>query len=296
MTHSIFSPSKAHIWTKCTCYADKGSSYAGKVGTEYHEMAQRALTEDILPEYPVRAYVDYVKSLEGRRFVEKAIPLKWLKPEILEESKAGYGYCDAFVFTEKCLEVIDLKTGRIGVSPKNNMQLAIYAYCILQEWDLKSVRGIVLTIFQDNQPKKWEITRQELEDFIRKEVEKGVYLILSGAKVREKGDYCVWCENKAECPAFRETKDNLTPIEIIKEAKRWQELAEKVKSGIKSGELIDDHLEIRTSYRYKWKKDVEIPRDFYKEVPVTPNHTIFVEYSELIDEVPIEQVWCKDDV
>lgn len=302
MKHSIVSPSKAHIWTNCTCYESRPSSSAGQQGTEYHAMAEEALKEGTEPAYPVKQYVDFVRSKEGDLEVERTVPLRWLAPKY--HGDLGQGYCDAVIYNVHTIEIIDLKTGKIPVSPVNNLQLMIYAYCVTKDlmflYDLVTLpKEITLTIFQFDEPSSWSLTWEELENFIQTKIEPKVYLVLSGEKVRKLGDYCQWCTKKSECKPLIKELDNVStdPVELLQKAKLWQDLAEEVKTKIKdSGVSPDDRIAISEQVRLKWKNDAKLPEDLYIPTPIRPSKMLLEtrpELQSMVDETIVKSVGLK---
>lgn len=279
MVHSKVSPSKAHIWTHCTCFENLPSTTAGNQGTEYHAYAEDALKNGVIAPYPVQQYVDYVKSLDGELHIEEAIKLDPLMPGY----DLGYGYCDSYVINAEraSLEVIDLKTGRVLVSPVENLQLAIYAYCIIKNSNIP-IGQIKLTIHQGGDL-GWSITYDELEKLIEERVKPGVHRVLGNAQVRERGSYCQWCANQDTCKAYLDWLDapTMDPVEIVEKAKYWNDLADNVKRKVKEGAISDERFIITDRQSLSWKENIEVPEDLY--APIKPTAALLKKRPELIE-------------
>ncbi len=191
--HAILSPSKAHLWMACKggLAAAKGvpnrpSKYAAE-GTAYHDVARRALTEDkdcdayIGDRYQVgefsftidadnaeyaQMYVDAVRSIPGKRFIEVDLEYSKLlgvpKTHVVIDNDtgkviaeipvaAGTGDCVILDYENKIIHSYDLKFGRGDVvyasQPRNdgtdlrdpNPQLALYAAAAVDRYELLGI-------------------------------------------------------------------------------------------------------------------------------------------------------------
>lgn len=299
MKHSIVSPSKAHIWTNCTCYESYPSSKAGQLGTDYHAMAEKSLKENTDPDYVVASYVNFVRSKVGDLEIERPVPLSHLAPDY--KGDLGQGYCDACIIKDDEIEIIDLKTGRVPVSPVGNMQLMIYAYCIGKAHSGKEFTKATLTIFQNDKPFSWDLSWEELKTFIKTKIEPKVYLVLSGEPVRKAGEYCKWCSVKSKCKTLIKELDSITdgPFELLQKAKMWQRLAEDVKNKIKDSNISsDDRIFLSEQIRFKWKKGINLPKDLYELTPVNPTKSLLdyrPELVSMVDSVVIKKVELRED-
>lgn len=294
MIHSIVSPSKAHIWTNCTAYVPvSSSSFAGKLGTELHALAEHFLKSGENPEYTVASYVEFVRSIAGKLVIESPVNLDYLMGTF--QYNLGYGYCDAYVLNKenKTLTVIDFKTGRTPVSPEWNMQLMIYAYCIIKG-AFYSIDKVNLVIYQD-QPKSWICSFKDLESFILDRIVPGVHLVLSGVKVHKPGSYCKWCKIQNECNQYLKELDEVEtdPVKILEKAKSWENIANVLKEKIKNGEIQNDRIEVSTRKTYKWRDDADIPDECLDLVPTKPNAILDEMYPGLIEVIESKMVKVK---
>lgn len=289
MKHSVVSPSRAKIWTRCTEFQqiERENNFAGNAGTRLHALAEKALVYGTEAEYPVKGYVDYVRS-RGEAVVEQAVPLFPLLPLEDYRDVLGQGYCDAYIYKNQHLEVIDLKTGRIEVSPERNLQLAIYAYCIINNNNLL-VSDVTLTIYQ-GKAESWALTYPDLRKLILSEVRPAVMRVLGGARQSEPGDFCQYCNKQDSCPAYlgelKPEPELLTPRQILDKAQQWSVLSSKIKDDIRDGAVsIPPDVKVTEYTSYSWIKDVELPDYLYKLTPIKPTQSLLDEHSELLDKV-----------
>jgi Protein of unknown function (DUF2800) len=156
VNHSIFSPSSAHRWTKCSesaRYAEKFPSVPTKEsieGSNAHALAEECFKRGVSAFYfmtkryfqfevtrllatHVQTYVDYVNSLtfdqaedgsEVRREIEQTV-------SIHDDSRL-FGTADALIITKKSgpfgvIDVVDFKYGKYSVKAHDNPQLMFYA-------------------------------------------------------------------------------------------------------------------------------------------------------------------------
>lgn len=143
--HSILSPSSAHRWTRCpasVCYLGSETSEAAAEGTKAHAEAAKCLltkTEPLV--YDVKPYVNAVREVQGKLYVEKKLRLgSWL-------GAGSFGTADAIVKTENTLHIFDLKYGYNKVDAVDNLQLALYAMGAVKQLRYKGV-FVSMTIVQ----------------------------------------------------------------------------------------------------------------------------------------------------
>lgn len=107
---------------------EQTGSDASALGTELHNAAAGNLVHDIPlfgNEEFVRPYVDYVRSLPGKRYTEIQLRSKVLPNDF-------FGTVDTLVVTDTSIHVVDLKTGKWRVPAKENHQLFSYL-CLARE-------------------------------------------------------------------------------------------------------------------------------------------------------------------
>lgn len=206
MQHAKASPSGYKRWMSCpgsiTLESNLGdllaaddSSPAATLGTELHATAERALKGECEPCELTQFYVDFCREAaapdESEMLIEARVPLFYSPDE--------HGYADCVVRTDDVVHVIDLKTGNIPVSAKDNFQLFIYAYGM----GLTSTETFRMTIIQDNEAKTWEINEEQadaLASVIRVRAQAAM-----NDYVRElvpSDDACRWCRCKPYCKAY----------------------------------------------------------------------------------------------
>ena len=150
-----------------------------------HVMTQEIIDEHITP------YFDCVDDM-----TEEA---DWFEVEVFmtdpELDDCG-GTGDVVYYTEKTktLGIIDLKTGRIQISAKNNDALTFYAWQAKHHFGLP-VEHVQMTICQSGVVRTHTITGAQL-DLWREQ-----YVEAYHSNVPHPGDHCTWCPAKPTCPA-----------------------------------------------------------------------------------------------
>lgn len=235
--HSKFSASGAERWFNCPGSValsegqpDKESKYAIE-GTKAHEvletimrvMIETGATKVFYPQmsrdvpkemivYGTNA-ANFIMGLHAKTpgsevMVETRIYLDFIHKEM-------FGTFDGAVIDHfGTLHIFDYKYGAGHfVSPIKNLQMIFYAIGLAHKygWNFKRVR---MWIYQPrvkgfDGPLYWEITTQELRDYIplfeeavaRVENEPDHYVEDSG-----KGNWCHWCKAKSVCPLKRSKK------------------------------------------------------------------------------------------
>ena len=196
MTHSILSPSSAHIWGKpdgCTGYVTmsqmfkKTESYAANEGSAAHELCQIMLKDwyfklpsDMFSSNGIlfdeemyesgKIYCENVYAMLSRN----QCTLDDLKIEQKIECKSinylSFGTVDAYFYSEKnkILYLWDYKYGHITVDPFENWQLINYAAGLVQKLKLTYKSTINFRIVQprsyhrDGPIRHWTITVEDL--------------------------------------------------------------------------------------------------------------------------------------
>lgn len=268
--HSEFSASGAYRWATCSgslamaeLAPPQESGNAAMRGTAAHEVAAeylegpddvpvncegrevevegRTIVIDEELEESVALYVNYVRSLPGRRLVE--VESNYADSLGLDPDKA-WGTADAVVLDGKTLRVIDLKTGRLWVGVVRNLQLTLYALGVLDA--LKAVgmadevEEVIMTIYQpivSEKPAEWSLTREEFEDEVQAlreaaqraaeatETFKGLGdRVWEDKYLRPSEEACRWCPAASFCPALKratevgEAKEYMLSTEQLNEA------------------------------------------------------------------------------
>lgn len=218
MQHARLSPSSAYRWSKCPGSVHLIESIAGPdtstaFGDEYAAWgtAAHALAENILLDSGaaiaaddemmavVQPYVDYVNSRPAQlRHYERRVSLDWMSPP-----EPIFGTPDVALLggEDVTLEIIDLKTGYVPVSPERNEQLTLYAAAKLEGFDpLCAVR---LTIVQPRAGgvKCWDATAGEIITHARSIIA-SMWDVKPGAPLVP-GDHCRFCPARGHCPALK---------------------------------------------------------------------------------------------
>lgn len=217
MNHAKASPSGYKRWMNCPgsitleqnlgdLLAADDSSEAATLGTEIHSRAERALKGECEPCEESQFYVDFCREVaapeEAEMLIEARVPLFYSSDE--------HGYADCVVRTDKVVHVIDLKTGIIPVSAKDNFQLFIYAYGM----GLTTTETFRMTIIQDNEAKTWEVN-EEQADALASVIQVKAQAAMNDyvRELQPSDDACRWCRCKPYCRAYTsQLLNNLTDL------------------------------------------------------------------------------------
>lgn len=224
--HAVLSASGSNRWLHCHPSArleepieEKPSIYAAE-GTEAHSVAEQKLRNWIEghPRRKVKAangemdeatnvYKDYVLEVYNKEkkrsdiadlFIEVQVDLTPWIPE-------GFGTSDAVIVSNHTLHVIDFKYGEgVKVNAPHNPQLTIYAAGVMALYDcLYDFEKVQLHIVQPRRDhiSTWEITTQELADWMENVVKPAAIEAWNGEGERQAGDWCKFCRAKGNCNA-----------------------------------------------------------------------------------------------
>jgi hypothetical protein len=157
--HSEFGGSGAARWLACSAsildargLPPLPSSEAAEEGTKDHELAELLLKGGVMPEDTdpdrkerVESYIARIKMLEASPLLAGMIPLV---EEFVELNALAWGSADfALVQPWHTGYLVDYKGGIKPVEVKDNAQLAFYAVCLAEKYDLTQV---ICQIFQPN--------------------------------------------------------------------------------------------------------------------------------------------------
>lgn len=159
----------------------------------------------------VSGYLDYIKS-----FLKKG--MEWgveNKVDLTDWINNGSGTCDFYTLDreEGVLHICDLKTGRVQVSAKDNMQLQLYALGVLKKVQTpEKVKKVKLHIYQPKAKNScWELGIEHLTqifgDFIRERADQCLVenpLKIAGNK------QCQYCPGKHVCD--ENYKSRISPV------------------------------------------------------------------------------------
>lgn len=262
--HSLFSASASARWIRCPgslalCEGlPNTSSSAAWRGTVIHALSEECLRHDTDPatydELVVdgikveideemieiaEVYVEFVRGLPGAKRYEVRSDYSHLLPDEVREAgeSIAFGTVDAMVLApDGTVYVIDLKTGRRWVDPKENTQLGLYAAGIvrqLEEFFDEKITSIQLVIIQPvlhKEPQVWEPTRAELSRIegdamlaamdaleARKTISNPLKpkWINEYLQVTPKG--CDFCPAASFCPALEKAATDIIPAADVSE-------------------------------------------------------------------------------
>ncbi len=315
--HAPASPSDAKRWM--TCHGslnlekklknkklipeyDEGSP-ASKEGTRLHEVSEKVLRGEILicPS-EVKDYVDYCRDTtpEGAEvFIEERVPLFY--------SEGDTGCVDHAWRKGEVLALTDLKTGRLKVEAKGNLQMVCYAFGLITP-DIKEIR---MTVFQYNEPFTWVISIQEANEIAHTIKEAALKALDENTTdLTSSTDACRWCKAKAYCTEHNGSIINMletTDMKRISDERLVKLMAEKKKiltlldnvekvlfDRANAGEVINGvHITTGRKQNKQWKKDVEPIEEMIKlglhldqvsrVTPITP--TMALKMTEIPEEL-----------
>jgi len=209
MERRIVCPGSAHIDNK-----DTKSEYADE-GTAAHEEAAGILSgKTITPKYDIKSYVDYMRSLTGKRYVETKVGITSISDEI-------WGTADCIVDDwPSILHIIDLKYGAGKIVEVNdNAQLATYALGALERFG-EDYAEVWITIVQsriehkDGPIRIWKTTPAELKKNWYSKIQKAYKKAIEKPNLFKPGHHCMWCSGAFECTAAkRESKSMIKKFE-----------------------------------------------------------------------------------
>lgn len=203
-----------HRWAACpgSVRLSRGipntSSVHAEEGTKAHELAELILTNkhvnyddyDFEMLEHVQTYVKYVQS-ERKTAQDSGVEEKF---DLSELHPGLFGTCDAWVYKDKTLHVIDLKYGQgIAVEAEDNEQLKYYALGALLKLKLP-VSQIKMTIFQprcfhaEGPVRSHTVSVNDLLEFSSDLVDAALETEKADAKLVA-GDHCRFCPAAPTC-------------------------------------------------------------------------------------------------
>ena len=184
---------------------------AAERGTYIHDVSERILLGEAITEavfdgedvFPiVQEYVAFIQdmSINGNLTVEED-----LTPYLTSIHPDLGGTSDAVIELNDTLIVVDLKTGRVPVSAKNNMQLKTYALGSLIKHGIDRFKTVEMLIFQPEiGVSHEEISVEELKKFVWELKEVAEKANDPFAKAIAGNKQCKYCKAKQVCPALKD--------------------------------------------------------------------------------------------
>ena len=221
---------------------------AAQRGTDIHAIAQAIWDGNQIecddPDM-IQVATDYVDYLKRASISATMIQLEWnLTPMLSKLHPDLGGTADAVFVINQALHVVDLKTGRVKVSPEGNRQLMMYALGALMNCIKADIRvtHIYLHIFQPfNNTQPVYVSLEEIEKFeeeliiIAKMANEPTAPKIAGSK------QCRYCKAKAICPTIKESAIKAAQIDFRAEQVNMAELlnqAELCKSWAESVQIL----------------------------------------------------------
>ena len=217
MKHARISASKVERVALCPASLRLEDGYpestndAAERGTYIHDVSERILLGEALTEavfdgedvFPiVQEYVAFIQDIAkaGTLTVEEDLTpyLSQIHPDL-------GGTSDAVVEMGDTLIVIDLKTGRVPVSAKNNMQLKTYALGSLIKHGADRFKNVEMLIYQPEIGVSHEILSvEELKVFGNELLLIAIEANDPFAKAIAGNKQCRYCKAKQSCPALKD--------------------------------------------------------------------------------------------
>lgn len=337
--HAKLSASGAHRWLECPASVnmeqgikDEGSPFAAE-GTLAHEVAESALiaecnashfigrqnqAESFTVDKPmagyVQQYLDYVRSVKGKLFIEKKVSFaEWVKD--------GFGTADAIILNNDVVTIVDLKYGKgVQVFPENNPQAMLYALGVLHEFgfiaDIKTVNIVIVQPRLDH-ISEWTISTVDLLKWAKTVAKKAKMTEAKKPKFNAGEKQCQFCKAKGSCLALAElnlklasdgfeavetpivfsTADTLTPDQMaailpqLKLLNAWVKAVEAYSLTLfESGETIPGYKIVEGRSIRKWSEDdKDVSRKLIEDLSLDQIYT-----QKLISPTQAEKLLGKD--
>lgn len=242
MTHSILSPSSAHIWGKpdgCTGYVTMSQlykntgSYAANEGKAAHELCEIMLRDPyfkfsknkfssngiLFDDEMYQSAKVYTEDIVSMLTVTKS-DMDSLKIEKKVECKSinylSFGTVDAYFYNpdEDMLYLWDYKYGHITVEPFENWQLINYASGLVDKLSLNSHTYVNFRIVQPRSysaggiVRDWTITVEELQPFFE-QLRNAANEAIGTNAVLKSGTHCKYCPARHACKPAMDAGLNL---------------------------------------------------------------------------------------
>lgn len=238
--HALLSASSSLRWLNCTPsarletqFTDTGSIYAAE-GTAAHSLAEHKLKRALkrrsrrpVSDYDcdemeecTDGYVSFImEQVEdaGRKCIDPVVLIE----QHLDYSRyveGGFGTGDCIIVADGTLSVIDFKYGKgVAVEAERNPQMMLYALGALELFGaLYEIEKIQMIIYQPRleSVSTWEITVQELMDWVKSELVPKAVLAAQGEGEFISGRWCRFCKARNQCRARAEGFLKLAQMEF----------------------------------------------------------------------------------
>ena len=229
--HSIFAPSSSASWLNCSAsllinaVSGDSAGIEAAEGTVAHSVAEEWNKTGVPPSwmdgetfkavaggneydievtsnmlYHVERYVDWCREVPGEHYYEQRVDLSEIMPIPGQGGTADHFACEIGKLT-----ITDLKYGTgVRVYAKNNTQALLYASGVFIAWDwIYRFEVIVIRICQPRLDvfETWEITRDELMEFMDFARRKAKEAWVENAPRTPSHKACMWCAGFNRCPA-----------------------------------------------------------------------------------------------
>ncbi len=204
--HHPLGPSGASRWMACpaslrmTIDLPPSMSDAAEEGTRAHAEAEKCLNNNApAKEYDIQPYLDLVRALGGKLWVEQVIKLDPYIP-------GGYGTADAIVLDGEHLHLVDLKYGKgVKVDAKENPQLMIYAAgafdALARHYTITKVTVHICQPRLDHID-SWTVSPDDLLYFSESVYQASRRCLEPSPEFSPSDKACQWCRASSTCPAL----------------------------------------------------------------------------------------------
>lgn len=243
--HALLSASSSHRWLNCPpsarlCekYEVKSSGYAAE-GTDAHTLCEYklrcALGEDMSEVADVREHLTYYnEEMEecangyAAYILELVAAAKQtcFDPLVLIEQKldfsryvpSGFGTGDCVAIADGALHIVDFKYGQgVLVEAEDNPQMKLYALGALELFDgIYDIDTVSMTIFQPRRENvsTHTVSKESLCRWAEEILKPAAALAYEGCGDYASGEWCRFCQAKADCRARAEEKLKLAAYEF----------------------------------------------------------------------------------
>lgn len=222
---------------------------AAERGTRIHEMAEHLLkniemgfAHDAEELAVAHDYVEYLKAISEnarKTYYEMDVDAG------LQEINSNFGgTADAVIIDGDTLHVVDLKTGRIKVDAKENIQLMTYALGVVMKLKAPVEAKVFLHIFQPGNISVWETSVEDLYTHGLKMQEAADLALSQDPPYTSSVDACKYCRGKPVCPELRRQVQETARIDFAEpvlqsiENKITPEMLDAAEQAIAWGESI----------------------------------------------------------
>lgn len=213
MKHAPLGSSSCHIWKNCPgaghvmAIAPRFETEPMRRGTAMHTVAETILkggtdTLDLNEEELgiVNTYVENIKEMAQGNRIEVEIRVK-------VSDNVCFGTADAIIYDKDgvTITVVDFKTGKTKVSPKNNDQLKFLSLCFAP---FSNIKHCIIQPKVYSSPQMYDCPKEEMDTFDQA-IATAIHGYLATPSQLNVGKWCSKCPGNKFCP--EKNKQNSMP-------------------------------------------------------------------------------------